>query len=43
MRLSKEIWNWADTYSMDISRPEDALYCLMIVLAIDEVKCSQNN
>lgn len=43
MRLSKELWNWTDTYTMDIDRPEDALYCLMIVLAIDAVKCSQNN
>ena len=33
----------AHTYSMDISRPEDALLCLMIVLAIDAAKCSQGN
>ena len=43
MRLSKELWNWTDTYSMEITRPEDALYSLMIVLAIDAVKCSQDN
>lgn len=43
MALSKEIWNWTDTYSMDIPRPEDALLCLMIVLAIDAAKCSQGN
>ena len=43
MRLSKEFWNWTDTYSMEIARPEDALYCLIIVLAIDAVKCSQGN
>ena len=43
MSLSKELWNWTDTYSMDISRPEDALLCLMIVLAIDAAKCSQGN
>lgn len=30
-------------FSMDIARPEDALYCLMIVLVIDAVKCSQGN
>ena len=42
MRLSKKIWNWTDTYMMDIDRPEDALYCLMIVLAIDAVKCSSH-
>lgn len=43
MALSKEIWNWTDTYSMEIARPEDALLCLMIVLAIDAAKCSQGN
>ena len=43
MRLSKELWNWTDTYSMEITRSEDALYSLMIVLAIDAVKCSQGN
>lgn len=43
MRLSKELWNWTDTYSMDITHPEDALYCLMIVFAIDAVKCSQGS
>ena len=41
MRLSKELGNWTDTYSMEITRPEDALYSLMIVLAIDAAKCSQ--
>ena len=41
MTLSKELWNWTDTYTMDIARPEDALYCLMIVLAIDAEKCSR--
>ena len=38
-----EILDWTDAYSMEIARPEDALYCLMIVLAIDAVKCSQGN
>ncbi len=40
MRLSKELWRWTDTYTMDIARPQDALCCLMIVLAIDAAKCS---
>lgn len=43
MTISKELFNWTDTYSMDIRRPEDALFCLMIVLSIDAVKCSQGN
>lgn len=43
MTLQKQIWNWTDTYLMDIPRPEDALLCLMIVLAIDAAKCSQGS
>lgn len=43
MSLSKELWNWTDTYLMDIPRPDDALFCLMIVLAIDAAKCSKGN
>lgn len=43
MSLSKELWNWTDTYSMDIPRREDTLLCLMIVLAIDAAKCSQGD
>ena len=31
-----------DTYVLDISKPEDALYVLMFVLAIDAEKCSRN-
>ena len=30
-------------YVLDIARPEDALLCLMIVLAIDAAKCSAGN
>ena len=40
---SKQIWNWTDTYAIDVQRPEHALYALMIVLAIDAAKCSQGN
>lgn len=43
MNASKQIWNWTDTYSMDIIDPQDALHCLMIVLAIDAVKCSSDD
>ena len=41
--VSKELFNWTDTYSMDIEDPQDALYVLMLVLAIDAEKCSRNN
>lgn len=40
--VSKELWNWTDTYVLDIARPEDALPVLMFVLAIDAEKCSRN-
>lgn len=41
--VSKEILNWTDTYSIDVQDPKDALYALMLVLAIDAEKCSRNN
>ncbi len=43
MYASKQIWNFTDTYEIDVARPEDALYSLMIVLAIDAAKCSNGN
>lgn len=43
MQASKEVWNWTDTYTLSIEREEDALLCLMIVLAIDAAKCSRGN
>lgn len=43
MHASKELFHFSDTYVLDIERKEDALLCLMIVLAIDAAKCSQNN
>ena len=41
--VSKELWNWTDTYVLDIAQPQDALCVLMIVLAIDAEKCSRDN
>ena len=41
--VSKEIWHWTDTYVIDIHNPQDALYALMLVLAIDAEKCSRND
>ena len=40
--VSKELFNWTDTYVIDINDPEDALCALMLVLAIDAAKCSRN-
>ena len=41
--VSKEILNWTDTYVIDVHNPDDAIYALMLVLAIDAEKCSRNN
>lgn len=40
--ISKEPWNWTDTYVIDVCDPRDALCALMLVLAIDAEKCSRN-
>lgn len=40
--VSKELFHWSDTYVIDVEDPEDALYVLMVVLAIDAEKCSRN-
>ena len=41
--VSKQPWNWTDTYAIDVYNPADALYVLMLVLAIDAEKCSRDN
>ena len=41
--VSKEIWNWTDTYVIDVYDREDAVCALMLVLAIDAEKCSRND
>lgn len=43
MRASKKVWNFTDTYEIDVVKPENVLYSLMIVLAIDAAKCSSEN
>ncbi len=40
--VSKELFNWTDTYSINVYDPADALCALMLVLAIDAEKCSRN-
>lgn len=41
--ISKQVMNWTDTYEIEVAKPEDALSALMVVVAIDAVKCSQRN
>ena len=40
--VSKELFHWTDTYVIDVAEKENALYALMVVLAIDAEKCSRN-
>lgn len=42
MQASKQVFNWTDTYVIDVESDENVLMSLMIVLSIDAVKCSQN-
>lgn len=39
--VSKELFNWTDTYVIDVRRGSDALGALMLALAIDAEKCSR--
>ena len=41
--VSKELFHWTDTYVIDVADQQNALYALMVVLAIDAEKCSRNN
>ena len=38
--ISKELFNWTDTYVIDVPDPGNALCTLMVALAIDADKCS---
>ena len=40
--ISKELWNWTDTYSIEVDESQ-ALLALMVVIAIDAIKCSNDN
>ena len=40
--ISKEIFNWTDTYVIGVYDPVDALSALMVVLAIDAEKDNRN-
>lgn len=41
--ISKQLFNWSDTYVIDVPDPADAIPALMVVLAIDAEKCSRDN
>lgn len=41
--VSKQLFQWTDTYVIDVADPQDALCALMLVLAIDAEKCSRSD
>ena len=41
--VSKELLNFTDTYAIKTADDNDALYALMVTLAIEAEKCSRNN
>lgn len=40
--ISKELFNWTDTYSIDVRDPDDAIAALALVIAIDAEKEQRN-
>ncbi len=40
--VAKQVFNWTDTYAIDVRDSQEALAALMLVLAIDAEKCSRN-
>ena len=41
--VSKKLWNWTDTYVIEVYNQHDALCALMLVLAIDAEKCTRKD
>ena len=41
-RIEKQLFHFTDTYLIDVADGQDSLLALMVVLAIDAVKCSKN-
>ena len=39
--IGKELFNWTDTYVIDVEDQSNALCALMVVLAIDAEKCGK--
>ncbi len=41
-KIEKQLFNLTDTYTIDVADRQDSLLALMVVLAIDAVKCSRS-
>lgn len=42
MTITKELFNWTDTYVLEYDNPANEMPGLLLVLAIDAVNCSKN-
>ena len=43
MSISKELFNWSDTYVLRYDNPANEMPGLLLVIAIDAVNCSHND
>ena len=43
IHISKELFNWGDTYSIHFSNPQDELMGMMLVVAIDAANCTDDD
>ena len=43
IHISKELFHWGDTYTINFADPKDELEGLMLVIAIDAANCTRNN
>ncbi len=43
MSITKEIFNWSDTYVLNYTNPANEMPGLLLVIAIDAVNCSHND
>lgn len=43
IHITKELFHWGDTYTINYENSEDELDGLLLVIAIDAANCTQNN
>ena len=43
VNIDKQLFQWGDTYVLDIVDPVDELPALMVAIAMDAAKCSEND
>lgn len=43
IHITKELFHWGDTYTLNFANPEDEVMGLLLVIAIDAANCSGRN